>query len=300
VRDTGRRPWQSAIRAAVGADQILTIHLACLPGRCDVKLERDPAAPGAPLAYSFPLPTHDAGYTTGNLVVYVSTLYPDHPAPGGDLAGKIAPQDQARYVQLVKDYWVGGGALSSDAVLAEVELLRQAAPRSIDVLLFEADILRHRYLQTGGRDRVPRATALLGNDDRLLPDTYSALSARFDLALAADGLDQARALLDRLVLLDPDSSTTHLQRAKLYHKRGELGAARGELDDAAGATRPRGASCTTAPGCSGTSATGPPPAPRSTSCSHAPPATTAACRCSLARSSTQAGWRAPSRSTSSS
>jgi len=233
VRDTGRRPWQSAIRAAVGADQILTIDLSCVPGSCKVTLTRDPAAPGAPLAYSFPLPTHDAGYTTGNLVVYVSTLYPDHPANGGDRTGKIAPQDHARYVQLVKDYWVGGGALSSDAVLGEVELLRQAAPRSIDVLLFEADILRNRYLQTGDRDRLRRATALLGDDDWLLPDTYSTLSARFDLALAADGLDQARALLDRLVLLDPDSSTTHLQRAKLYHKRGELGAARGELDAAA-------------------------------------------------------------------
>jgi eukaryotic-like serine/threonine-protein kinase len=232
TRETGHRPWDSAIRTAVGADQILTIQLACSPGSCKVTLTRDPPAPRAPLADSFPLPTEDAGYSRGNVTVYVSMLFPDHPAPDGRLAGTVAAQDRARYLQLVKDYRTGETALSSAAMLAEIEPLRRSAPGSVDVLLFEADLVRHRDLSADERDRMRRATALLGDARGQLPDTYSILAARFDLALAAERLDDAAALLDGLVQLDPDSGATHLQRAKLYRKRGELGAARRELDAA--------------------------------------------------------------------
>ena len=232
LRDTGHPPWQSAIRAAVGADQILTIQVACSPGKCDVALARDPPAPRAPVGVTVPLLPGDLLNSTNNAATGVYELYPDHPAPGGGRSGKVPLEDHARYARLVKDYRADGGAMSSDAVLAEIDLLRRGAPESIDVLLFEADILRHRGLQTGDRDRIRRGVALLGDADRRLPNTYSVLAARFDLALSVDGLDEASALLDRLVQLDPDSSTTHLQRAKLYYKRGKLGAARAELDAA--------------------------------------------------------------------
>jgi serine/threonine-protein kinase len=231
MRDTGHPPWQSAIRAAVGADQLLSIELACSGNNCDITLTRDPAAPRAPLAYRFPLPLHDTGYTRGNLAVYLSTLFPDHPARDTGPTGKTAPQDQARYVQLIKDNWPGSAA-SSDDVLAEVELLRRAAPRSVEVLLFEANLLRRRDVLAGKVDRMQHAIARLGDADQLTPVTYSALSARFELALAGDGLEDARTLLDQLVQLDPDSSATHFQRARLHYKSGELAAARGELDEA--------------------------------------------------------------------
>jgi hypothetical protein len=232
LRATGHPPWHSAIRAAVGADQILTIQVACSAGKCNVELARDPAAPGAPVGLGVPLLPGDLLNSTNNAASGVYHLYPDHPAPGGGRAGKVPRQDHARYAQLVKDYRAGGGARSSDAVLAEVDLLRRGAPESIDVLLFEADLVRHRDLPIGDRDRMRRGLARLGDADRRLPATYSVLSARFDLALAVDALDEASALLDRLVRLDPDSSTTHLQRARLHHRRGELGAARAELDAA--------------------------------------------------------------------
>lgn len=230
VRDTGHPPWQSAIRAAVGADQILTIQVACSPSKCNATLTHEPSPRGGAYGSSCPIFLNDLVNSTQNIAVCLSGLYPDHPARGGDRTGKIALQDHARYIHLVEDYWAGGGA-SGDAVLAEIDLLRRGAPQSIDVLLFEADVVRHRDLQTG--DRVRRTIVLRGDADRLLPDTYSVLSARFELALAADRLDDASALLDRLVQLDPDSSATHLQRARLHHARGELGAARAELDAAA-------------------------------------------------------------------
>jgi len=233
TRDTGHPPAQRATRAAVGADEVLATHLACLPGSCQVTLERDASTQGGPPPESFQLAADGAGHPDDTVAVHLSRLYPDHPVRGADRAGAIDPRDHARYVRLVQDYWAGGEAPSSDEVLAEVERIRRQSPRSIDVLLFEAELLRHRYLQTRDSEPVRRATALLDDADRLLPDTYGILSARFDLALSADRLDEARATLDRLALLDPDSSTTHLQRAKLHHKRRELEAARAELDAAA-------------------------------------------------------------------
>lgn len=89
ARSTGQPPRPSAIRAAVGADEVLAIHLACSPDRCKLTLARDPSVPGAPLAETFPLLINDAKYSrpldlylsndSNNITVYLSGLYPDHP-----------------------------------------------------------------------------------------------------------------------------------------------------------------------------------------------------------------------------
>jgi tetratricopeptide (TPR) repeat protein len=101
------------------------------------------------------------------------------------------------------------------------------------VLLFEAEVLRHLYVQTADPARARLAMELLRHADELFPDTYSIKSGRFDIALETGRLDDADAVLDRLALLDPDSSVTHLQRAKLHLRRGELTPARFELAAAA-------------------------------------------------------------------
>lgn len=83
---------------------------------------------------------------------------------------------------------------------------------------------------------------------RLLPDTYSVLAARFD-ALAPERLDDASALLDRLLQLDPDSSTTHLQRASCTASTASSARRAESSTPPSGANRSRGASWTTAHGC---------------------------------------------------
>ncbi len=90
-----------------------------------------------------------------------------------------------------------------------------------------------RYAQTEDPDQARRAMDLLRDADEMLPGTYAILSARFDIMLAANRIDDARTVLDQLATLDPDSSATHLQRAKLHNNRGELDLARGELEAAA-------------------------------------------------------------------
>jgi serine/threonine-protein kinase len=234
TRDTGHPPVQRELRAAVGADEVLATHLACLPDSCQVTLERYASAPGGPPPESFQLAADSVGHLDETIAVHLSKLYPDHPVRDA-AGGSIDPRDHERYVRLVHAYWAGGGAgsASTDDVLAEVERMRARSPRSIDVLLFEAEVLRHRYVQTEDPEQAARALALLRDADELFPDTYGILSARFDLVLSTRRLDEADALLDRLATLDPDSSVTHLQRAKLHFQRRELDRARGELDAAA-------------------------------------------------------------------
>lgn len=229
----GRQPVQQAIQSAVGADELIATHIECLPSSCQVTLERWASTPGSPPPESFQLPADSAGHPGDTVAVHLASLYPDHPVRDAAAAGSIDPRDHERYLGLVQDYWAGRNALSPDQLLVEIERIRARSPRSLDVLLFEADVLRHHYTQTENPDQASRAIELLAGADQMFPNTYGILSARFDILLDARRIDDARAVLDRLVLLDPDSSVTHLQRAKLHRTRGELARARVELDAAA-------------------------------------------------------------------
>jgi serine/threonine-protein kinase len=228
-QNTGRKPGQRTIRAAVGADEIIATHLACSSDSCTVTLERDANAPGSPPPESFQLAGDSARYPGDTVTAHMSRLYPDHPVR----AAVMDPRDHERYLRLVQDYWAGGDTRSADDLLAELEGIRARSPSSLEVLLFEVEVLRHRYKQTKDPELARRAMALLRNADQLFPETYGVLSARFDLALSTGQHDEARAALDRLAILDPDSSNTHVQRANLYSQLGELERARAELDAAA-------------------------------------------------------------------
>lgn len=230
THDSGRPPEQRAIRTAVGADEVIASDLNCGHDSCRVTLERDVGDSAGPPPESFQLAADTAGRPGATVSVHVSRLYPDHPARDTTGAAAIDPDDQEHFLRLVQDYW--GQRPKLDA-LAEIEQIRTRSPRSIDVLLFEADVLRHRYLETQSLDEARRSMALLDEADRLFPDTYDILSARFDIELSSGRTDDARATLDRLATLDPDSRTTHLQRAKLARARHQLDQARRELDAAA-------------------------------------------------------------------
>jgi tetratricopeptide (TPR) repeat protein/predicted Ser/Thr protein kinase len=221
------QPKQREIQAAVDADEVIATRIECSSDSCKVTLERDTNASGSPPPEWFQLAGDSATYPRDTVAAHVRRLY----APP---AGSLAPRDQQRYDGLVQGYWAGGDhALPIDQLLEEIVDIRQRSPRSLDVLLFEAEVLRNRYEQTKDPDDAGRLRELLRNADELLPDTYSILSAQFDLALSANDLKTAHVFLDRLATLDPDNSVTHLQRANLDSKLGKFEQARGELDAAA-------------------------------------------------------------------
>jgi serine/threonine-protein kinase len=230
---SGRRPGQRKIRDAVGADEVIATHIQCVPSSCQVTLERDTSSASNPPSVSFQLAADTARRPDDTVAVHLGRLYPDHLVRAGAATRSLDPRDHERYVRLVQDYWAGKGAGSTAKVLAELESVRQRSPGVLDVLLFEAEIRGHWYLETLDPDQLRRALALLQDADALSPDTYGILSARFDLALVAGKLDDASALLERLAVIDPDSSATHLARAKLHYHRGELELARDELAAAA-------------------------------------------------------------------
>lgn len=229
----GHQPAQRDIQTAVGADEVIAIQFECVSSSCQITLERDASSSSSPPPTSFQLAADSAAHPGDTVTFHLSRLYPEHPVRDAATAGSIDPRDYERYIRLVQDYWAGGDALCTNEFLAELERIRERSPRSLDVLLFQAEVLRHWYLQTKRPDQARRVMALLQDADALFPDTYGILSARFDSELAVGQLDDAGAILDRLAVLDPDSSATHLQRAKLHRQRDELALARGELAAAA-------------------------------------------------------------------
>ena len=232
AHDSARSPTQRAIRAAMGADEVIATDLQCASDSCRVTLERDAEASGVPPPESFQLATDTAARPSATVSAHLSRLYPDHPALETAGTAVIDPADQARYLRLVQDYWAGI-PLPSEQLLAEIDAIRERSSQSIDVLLFEVDVLRHRYLETEDPALTRRSLKLLDDADRLFPDTYDIISARFDIQLSAGRTEDAGATLDHLDTLDPDSRTTHLQHAKLARARGQLDQARIELDAAA-------------------------------------------------------------------
>jgi tetratricopeptide (TPR) repeat protein len=231
TRDGGRPPEQRAIRTAVGADEVVATSLECMLDSCRVTLERDLATPGGAPPESFQLAADTAAQPSATIAVHLSRLYPDHPTRDTTGLGAIDPRDHERYLQLVQRFWAGK-PVPSEELIAEIDRIRERSPRALEVLLFEAHLLRDRFIQTDDPEQARRAMALLEAADRLFPDTYDIVSQRFDMELKSGRLDDARATLDRLATLDPDSSTTHLQRAKLAQARGQLAPARSELDAA--------------------------------------------------------------------
>jgi serine/threonine-protein kinase len=231
----GSPPGQRTVRTAVGADEVIATHIECLvPSSCRVRIERDANSSSSPPPELFDLAADSVGSPGSTVTFHLSRLYLDHPARDAAAAGSIDPRDYERYIRLVQDYWTRGAAVSPDQLLDDIAGIRERSPSSLDVLLFEAEVLRHRYVQTDDSDQARNAMALLQAADKQFPATYGILSARFDILLAARHLDDAHAVLGRLATLDPDSSVTHLQRAKLHLQRGELKQALGELDEAAG------------------------------------------------------------------
>jgi eukaryotic-like serine/threonine-protein kinase len=230
----GSPPGQRTIRAAVGADEVIATHIECsVPSSCRIRIERDANSASSPPPEPFDLAADSAGSPGSTVTFHLSRLYPDHPGRAAAAAGSIDPRDYGRYSRLVHDYWAGRAALSTSQLLVELEDIRERSPSSLDVLLFEAEVLRHHYLQTNDSGQAWHAMALLQAADKLFPATYSILSARFDILLAAHHEGDADVVLDQLAILDPDSSVTHLQRAKLHFQRGERERARDELDEAA-------------------------------------------------------------------
>lgn len=228
TRAVGGTPDLGAIRIAVDADEVIASTITCAVDSCQITLERDIGDAASPPPQSFQLPADTAGRPGATITLHISRLYPDHPARG--TSGAIAEEDQERFIYLVREYW---SLRSNIDVLPEIEKIRKRSPRSIDVQLFEADVLRHRYLETRDPAVDRLAADLLAEADRLFPNAYDIISAGFDLALSAGRTDDARTSLDRLVALDPDSRTTHLQRAKFERARGKRDQALRALDAAA-------------------------------------------------------------------
>jgi serine/threonine protein kinase/Flp pilus assembly protein TadD len=234
-------PGLQATHDAVGADEILATRLACERGGCQVTVERDAIAPASAPAESFRLELAGDSHTDPGAAVdaHLSQLYPDHPLPDAGGASALDPQDHATYLQRVESYWAREDAPSIATALEDIDRIHGRSPRSVDVLLFEVELLLHRYLEIrylvpGDPEEGQRAMALLDEFDHRQPDRYDILSARFEVLLAnPTRLDEAGAALDRLARRDPDSPTTHLQRARLHYERKDLEAARHELDAAA-------------------------------------------------------------------
>ncbi len=234
-------PGLQPTRDAVGADEILATRLACERGGCQVTVERDAIGPASAPAESFRLELARDSYTDPGAVVdaHLSRLYLDHPLPDAGGAGALDPQDRATYVERVERYWARDGAPSIATALEDIDRIHGRSPRSVDVLLFEVELLLHRYLEIrylvpGDPEEGQRAMALLDEFDHRQPDRHAILAARFEVLLAnPTRLDEAGAALDRLARRDPDSPTTHLRRARLHYERKDLEAARRELDAAA-------------------------------------------------------------------
>src|SRR5262249_26026070 len=136
-----------ALARQLAADEVLAPRLDCpsQAGRiCRVSLSRLQGADGRLLwSESFEVPADDLSLIAAAGGPVLRRGYSGFSPRPGAAGPEIGREDWERFVRLEQDYWEHRGDSPSRHLLADVETLRQKAPRFVEVLLLDADLYLH-------------------------------------------------------------------------------------------------------------------------------------------------------------
>jgi serine/threonine protein kinase/tetratricopeptide (TPR) repeat protein len=229
----GRQPFQDALMRAVGADGLVTASLACTMQRCHISLQRivDGSIAGEPAV--FEVSSGDVGSLDQPVIAHLPHLFPGYRFRDRATVVRVEPEDYKEFLRLRKAYWEDQRGPATDEVLGRLESIRERSQGFLELYRFEAELLQHRYRQTGDRSALERALALIQEAEKQAPDAYAILVSRFQIALEAGKPDLAQDALRRLDTLDPGSGSTLLMHGRWSIYRGEHEKAVEELERAA-------------------------------------------------------------------
>jgi len=210
-----------ALARQLAADEVLVSRLDCAGRSCRISLSRLQAADGRLLwSESFAAPADDLSLLAASVGPVLRRGYGGFPQRAGASGPEIGREEWERYVRLEQDSWDHRGDSPSRRLLAEVDELRQKAPRFVEVILLEADLFSLRFFDSRDPADAAKARSLLDEARHLAPGDPRPLSMLATVALAAEQPGDAAAAIAALEEQIPGDNRVHVLEALLAEHRG--------------------------------------------------------------------------------
>jgi tetratricopeptide (TPR) repeat protein len=212
----------TALARAVAADDVVTSRLECGRELCHLMLARVLGRDGG-VAWTESLQVpKDRPFLLAEIVESaVRRAYSERRLRRGAPRLEVRPEDYAEYLRLRRAYETGQQRDLPAEALARLAAIRRGSPRFVEALVFEAEVLNHRFRDSRDPADLERAEALLRQARDLAPLDSRPLSTLFGLELGLGRFGRAEEALRELERLRPGDSTVRMQRARLLDARGE-------------------------------------------------------------------------------
>ena len=205
----------------LAADEALVSRLDCAGRSCRISLSRVQAADGRLLwSESFAAPADDLSLLAAAVGPVLRRGYGGFSRRAGASSPEIGREEWARYVRLEQEYWEHRGDSPSRRLLAEVDDLRQKAPRFVEAILLEANLSSLRFFDSRDPADAAKARALLDEARHLAPGDPRPLSILATVALAAEQTADAAAAIAALEEQTPGDNRVNVLEALLAERRG--------------------------------------------------------------------------------
>ena len=210
-----------ALARQLAADEVLVPRLDCAGRVCRVSLSRLQAADGRVVwTEIFEAPLDDLSLISSAVDLALRRGYDGFSRRPGMTSPEIGREDWERYVRLDREYWEHRGGSAPQHLLEKVEALRQKAPRLVEVILLEANLLRLRFFASRNPADAERARGLLDEARRLAPGDPRPLWLLATMTLAAEQLGEAEAATAELERQVPGDTRVQVLQAYLAERRG--------------------------------------------------------------------------------
>jgi serine/threonine-protein kinase len=219
--DPGGAAAPQALARQLAADETLVSRLDCAGRSCRISLSRVQAADGRLLwSESFAAPADDLSLLAAAAGPVLRRGYGGFSRRAGASGPEIGREEWDRYVRLEQEYWEHRGDSPSRRLLAEVEDLRQKAPRFVEAILLEANLSSLRFFDSRDPADAAKARTLLDEARHLAPGDPRPLSMLATVALAGEQTADAAAAIAALEEQTPGDNHVQVLEALLAERRG--------------------------------------------------------------------------------
>lgn len=213
------------VARAVGADEVVTSRLDCRAYTCRIVLNRLRGEDGAVLwLESFEVPTDNFFLVASAVTGQIQRGYEDHEVREGHPELEVDSDDLKSFTRLRQKFELRSET-DLGSLLDELEEIRARRPAFLDAILLEAEIARHRFVQTRNPDDLAFALARVEEARRLAPEDPQPLFGLFDVALEGRELDRAEEALGELRKRVPGDVRVTEREARLLKAQGRIGQA---------------------------------------------------------------------------
>jgi tetratricopeptide (TPR) repeat protein/predicted Ser/Thr protein kinase len=215
----GRSPVEMARSAA--ALEVLSAEVRRQGELAQVTLRRIQGSDGRVLwTETFPVPIGQAGLRllADAVAIKVRDAYPGNDLRAGMIQLDVRDEDYAAFLEIQQR--IEAGALQIEPELRRLEAILQSSPRFLEAYLLAARVAQNLFVSRREVAELDRAAELVRQARELAPNDPRPLRQELQIALSANRLEDAQAILARLERLLPGDPEVLPLQARLAELQG--------------------------------------------------------------------------------